>query len=303
MGRGALGGPVIAACLDSCSSLDTVVVDNASTDDTIMRVKARPSVRLIANPTNRGFAAAVNQGVGAHDHAYILLLNPDVELKYPVQPLVDTGAAIATGKLIDQHGKPQVGFTLRTFPTAATLAFEVLGLNRLWPRNPVNRRYRCLDADLDAPAQVEQPAGAYLLFRRNLWAQLGGFDEQFYPVWFEDVDFCKRAWDLGFRAQYVPEVEARHLGAHSITKLDWACREAYWYASLLRYAFKHFRPLAFRGVSAAVVSGSILRAVGGVFKRRSLQPVTVYARVGRLAALSLLCGRVPDQVEENERQD
>src|SRR5205807_2640796 len=107
----------------------------------------------------------------------------------------------------------------------------------------VNRHYRYLDADLDVPATVEQPAGAFLLFRRSVWTQLGGFDEQFRPLWFEDVDFCKRARDLGFEAHYVPQVTAHHLGGHSISKLDWALRTVYWYASLLRYASKHFRPM------------------------------------------------------------
>ncbi len=75
----------------------------------------------------------------------------------------------------------------------------MLGLNRLWPGNPVNRRYRCLDLDLEAAADVEQPAGAFLLIRRDAWQALGGFDEGFHPIWFEDVDFLKRARDAGYR--------------------------------------------------------------------------------------------------------
>ena len=230
--------------------------------------------------------------MAALDRPYILLLNPDVELLYPIQPLIEAGAAIASGKLLDRDRQPQVGFTIRRFPTAATLIFEVLGINRLWPRNPINRRYRYLDADLDTPAEVEQPAGAFLLFRRALWTQLGGFDPQFYPLWFEDVDFCKRAYDLGFHAQYIPEVTAHHLGAHSISKMDWACREAYWYASLQRYAFKHFRSWAFRGVSAAVVLGSIFRAAVEMIRRRSGKPLKVYATVAKVAGRSMISGRV-----------
>ena len=92
------------------------------------------------------------------------------------------------------------------------------------------------------------------MFRREVWQRLGGFDTQFYPLWFEDVDFCKRACDLGLKIQYVPQVTARHQGGHSIAGLDWACREVYWYVSLLRYASKHFRPARFsvgeRGSSA-----------------------------------------------------
>ena len=292
---------VIGACLDACSELDTVVVDNASTDETLVRVKSRSWARTIENTVNTGFAAAVNQGVAAQNHAFILLLNPDVEMTTPVEPAIDALIAachdpqtgIVSGKLLDMNGRPQTGFNIRRFPTAPALTFEVLGLNRLWPGNPVNRRYRCLDVDRDLARDVEQPAGAFLLFRRSLWTQLNGFDPRFYPLWYEDVDFCKRARDLGWKTRYLPTVTARHLGAHSIQKLDWACREAYWYASLLRYASKHFRSWAFRGVSAAVVLGSILRVVGGVVSRRNFQPVAVYAKVGRLAAMSLITGRVP----------
>ena len=140
---------------------------------------------------------------------------------------------------------------------------------------------------------MEQPAGALLLFRRKLWTELGGFDTRFHPLWYEDVDFCKRAADAGWKTRYLPTVTARHLGGHSIQKLDWGCREVYWYASLLRYGSKHLRSWAFRGVSAAVVFGSILRVISGVVSRRSFQPVAVYAKIIRLAAMSLMYGRVP----------
>ena len=289
-------GDVIERCLDSCADLPAVVVDNASADNTVELVRRRPAVRLIANTGNRGFAGAANQGVAALDTELILLMNPDVALESSIAPLAEAcsteGVAIAGGKLLDAAGIPQAGFTVRRFPTALTLAFEVLGVNRLLPRNPVNRRYRCLDLDLDKPAEVDQPPGALLMFRREVWRRLGGFDTQFHPVWFEDVDFCARARDLGLKIQYVPAVTARHRGGHSIASLTWSCREVSWYASLLRYASKHFRPYAFRGVSAAVVLGSMFRAVIGIIRWRSLKPVTVYARVTQIAALCLLSGRI-----------
>ncbi|MGI8744377.1 MAG: glycosyltransferase family 2 protein [Bryobacteraceae bacterium] len=289
---------VIGPCLDACSGCDAVVVDNASEDKTKSGVKSRSSVHLIENTSNLGFAAAVNQGVAALNKEFILLLNPDVELTSAIEPLIEacrqSQTAIASGKLLDDSGHPQAGFTIRRFPTPWSLALEALGANRIWPGNPVNRRYRYLDADPEMPAIVDQPAGAFLLFRRSLWVQLGGFDIRFHPLWFEDVDFCKRARELGWKAQYLPQVTATHLGAHSISKLPWACREVYWYASLLRYASKHFRPLAFRGVSAAVVLGSIFRSVWGVVSRRSFRPVTVYAEIGRLATLSFIHGCMPE---------
>jgi GT2 family glycosyltransferase len=194
--------------------------------------------------------------------------------------------------LVDSLGKIQTGFVVRRFPTPATLGFEVLGLNRALPWNAVNRRYRCLDLDLTKAAEVDQPAGAFLMFRREVWQRLGGFDTQFHPLWFEDVDFLKRIRALGLKIQYLPDVRARHQGGHSIAGMDWGCREVCWYVSLLKYASKHFRPYTYRGVSAAVVLGSMLRAVIGVIQRRSFKPVRVYAKIAKIAGSGVISGRV-----------
>jgi GT2 family glycosyltransferase len=284
---------MIERCLESCGNLPVVVVDNASEDAT-RELVPRERVRLIANPANYGFARAVNQGVTALDTELILLLNPDAELQTPLEDLeaacLREGTGLAAGQLTNEKGQPQRGFALRRFPTAPALMLEVLGVNRLVPLNPINRWYRCLNQDLSKPAEAEQPAGAFLMFRREVWHRLGGFDTQFYPLWFEDVDFCKRAHELGLKIQYVPQVTAIHQGGHSIAGLGWECREVYWYASLLKYASKHFRPLAFRWVSAAVVLGSLLRTMVGVLNRRSLRPVKLYAGIGRLACCSFISG-------------
>ncbi|HEV8039330.1 MAG TPA: glycosyltransferase family 2 protein [Bryobacteraceae bacterium] len=287
---------VIERCLDSCAHLLAVVIDNASQDNTVELVRRRSSVKLIANPSNRGFAGAANQGVAALDAEMVLLLNPDVQLETPVDPLAEAcsqeNVGLATGKLLDSQGKVQIGFTVRRLPTPLTLVLEVLGINRVLPWNPSNRRYRCLDLDLTKPAEVEQPPGAFLMFRREVWQRLGGFDTQFDPLWFEDVDFVKRARSEGFKIQYLPEVTARHRGGHSIAGMEWGCREVCWYVSLLRYASKHFRPYAYRGVSAAVVLGSLFRAMIGMIRRRSLRPIQVYAKIARVAVLGLISGHV-----------
>ncbi len=286
---------VIEACLDSCGDLPAVVVDNASQDATLAQIHARPQLSIIANTANLGFAAAANQGVNRLDSEFILLLNPDVQLRTPLDRLLeafnDPDTAIASGTLVDTNGKMQRGFTVRRFPSPITLALEALGINALFPSNPVNRRYRCLDLDLTKPQEVEQPAGAFLMFRRKVWAKLGGFDIRFHPLWFEDVDFCRRTANLGLRIRCIPQVQASHIGGNSISKLTWGCREVYWYASLLRYASKHFNSWAFRGVSLAVVLGSVFRAAFRAAKRRSSEPFSVYARVIRLAILCAVRGR------------
>jgi GT2 family glycosyltransferase len=290
-------GAVIGECLDSCSQMKTVVVDNASSDDTLQQVGLRPGVEVIANAENRGFAAAVNQGVQRADAEFVLLLNPDVKLRSDLQPLLaacgQEGTGLATGQLLDEEGNPQTGFSVRRLPTPAALAFEVLGLNRLFPWNPVNRKYRCLDLDPSKAADVEQPAGAFLLFRKALWEQLKGFDESFHPLWFEDVDFCKRSLDSGWKIRYVPEVQAIHRGGHSIAQLSWSHRERYWYVSLLKYASKHFRSSEFRGMSVAVVLGSLFRTIFAVVQKRSFEPCAVYSGVVSLGVVCAFYGKVP----------
>jgi N-acetylglucosaminyl-diphospho-decaprenol L-rhamnosyltransferase len=286
---------VIISCLEALSKLapemTAIIVDNASSDETVNLVRARSGVRLIANPENRGFAAAVNQGEGeANESEFILLLNPDVELSTAVDQLTESAQqyGLAAGRLVDQAGSTQAGFTLRRFPTPAALVCELFGINRLWPTNPVNRRYRCLDRDYDQPGLVEQPAGAFLMVRRDVWKKLDGFDERFYPVWFEDVDFCRRAVDAGHQIAYVPSVTARHEGGHSVGKIPEGRRASYWCVSLLTYAAKHFQPGAFRGICAAVVLSSIPRMVVGMIAGRTLSSGGIYLKIMRFAGRCLV---------------
>lgn len=286
---------VIGACLDSCLThepgAELVVVDNASQDLTREVVRSRPNVRLIANPENIGFAAAVNQGVRATTAPYVLLLNPDARLLTSVQSMAEEcrkGAGAVGGKLTHPDGSAQIGFALRRLPTAATLVFEALGINRLWPNNPWNRRYRCLDRDLDAPGEAEQPAGAFLMFRRDAWQAVGGFDPAFHPVWFEDVDFCKRLKDRGISIRYTPAAVACHEGGHSVKYLAWADRQGYWYGSLLRYAGKHFRPAKRRLVCLGSAAGLAPRLLIQVAGKGDLAAMIPALRIFRLAGRTFL---------------
>jgi N-acetylglucosaminyl-diphospho-decaprenol L-rhamnosyltransferase len=292
---------VILSCLDALAEMApgvaVTVVDNASTDGTAEFVRRRLGVRLITNRENRGFAGAANQGFAAAIGDPILLLNPDVRLRTSLTPLIEACRehGLAAGQLTGPDGGAQAGFTIRRFPTPASLAFELLGINRLWPGNAVNRRYRYLDRDLNREGPVEQPAGAFLMARRDVWKHLGGFDEGFHPVWFEDVDFCRRAAEAGYRIEYVPQVRAEHLGGHSVRKLTAASREVYWYDSLLRYGAKHFRPWPFRGVCLVAALSAVPRTVAGIFREQNLNPVVSCVQIMRLAVERLLCGVRPAQ--------
>jgi len=285
----------IGACLDAAmaTGAEVIVVDNASTDGTLELVRQRGAT-LIANPMNRGFAAAVNQGIHLVSADYILLLNPDAVLQGSLEPLRAAcevpGAGAAGGKLVDLEGGVQAGFSVRRLPRPLDLALEILLVNRLWPGNPANWHYRCYDLKYDEPAEVEQPAGAFLMIRRQVWEELGGLDEQFYPIWFEDVDFCKRIRDRGYHVYFEPRAVAAHRGGHSIRKILLENRELYWYGSLLKYAFKHFHSGASWVLCLAVLIGSLMRMAIGVVLQGSLRPVLVYGRVMVLAGRYLLFG-------------
>jgi N-acetylglucosaminyl-diphospho-decaprenol L-rhamnosyltransferase len=288
---------VIGPCLDAAlrSGAAIVVVDNASADGTRAAVSGR-GVRLLTNDSNLGFAKAVNQGFAVLDCPYVLLLNPDAVLKTGLEPLREAcdlpGAAGAGGMLLDSGGRPQAGFMVRQLPSAAVLAMEALLLNRLWPGNPINAAYRGLRLDYAVQQRVEQPAGAFFLIRRAVWEELGGFDERFWPLWFEDVDFCRRALDRGYCFYYVPSVVAIHTGGHSIPALTLEMRRVYWYRSLLGYATKHFRPPGVRAVCVAVIIGSFLRAAAEAALQASLGPFATYGKIVRLAG-RLLVRRIP----------
>jgi GT2 family glycosyltransferase len=260
-------GRFLKACLEAAVPKlgHVVVVDNASSDDTVAVARRFPSVDLRINSANMGFATAANQGVRAVESDFVLLLNPDTVIRTDLDPLVTAcslpGVGAAAGKLMDGNGKPQAGFTVRRFPGARSLACESLGINRLWPGNPVNRRYRCSDLDLDTAQYVEQPAGAFLMFRRDVWFRLGGFDERFHPLWFEDVDFLRRMTCLGYSVWYDPAVEALHYGGHSLESVTPGDRQYFWYGNLLKYAAKHFGPLGLKATAASVAVGCAVRSM------------------------------------------
>jgi GT2 family glycosyltransferase len=256
-----------ALCAES--DWEIVLIDNASSDDTRERVtRFANRVRIIANAENRGFAGAVNQAVKLATGSVIVALNPDTVPQHGaldcLARILDTKTGAAGGMLLDQLGKPQLGFLVRRFPTLASALSEVLLLNRLWPSNPWNSRYRCLDLDYSRSQEVDQPAGAALAFRRHAWEQAGGLDELFYPVWFEDVDFCLRLRQLQWRIVYCPEAVFRHAGGHSVSRLSFCERQHYWYANLLRYFRKHHGRVAVVLLRVGIAFGMLLRSLAAL---------------------------------------
>ena len=287
----------IADCIRSARNAGIekiVVVDNGSTDHTRKIVELIEGVRLLVFPENLGFAGGVNQGVAALDTEYVLILNPDcfVDSGIPAMKRAARDGA-AGGMLLGEDGKLQQGFAVRRLPTATTLIFEVLGINRIFAGNPVNRRYRCTGFDPKREQQVEQPPAAFFLVKREVFVALNGMDAEYWPVWFEDVDFCARLLLAGYRISYCPEAKAKHRGGGSVKKIFWPFKELAWYGSLLRYSIQHFGWLSSRLVVLAVAAASVPRALTGIiFRRQGVRTLGVYADVIRLAWMSLVHNRV-----------
>lgn len=261
-------GPALFRCLASLSpDYEVVVCDNASDAETA-RVVARefPHVTLLSQPRNLGFAGGVNAARRVARAPKLLLLNPDtvaepgaverLSARLDAEPSV---AAVA-GRLEDADGKPQRGFNVRRFPTLASLAADLLLLDHVWPDNPASFRYYARDLDPDSPAEVEQPAAACLMVRAEAFDAIGGFDERFFPAWWEDVDFCRRLRSRGYRSVYEPAAVFRHEGGSSVAKLGAEGFTRAYYGNLRRYVRKHHGAGASVVVRALIAVGLLLRA-------------------------------------------
>ena len=288
----------IVQCLRALAheGCEIVVVDNASRDDTVRQVeslRAEEPVELLRISRNLGFAAGVNHGVRASSGDVVLILNPDAiaepgAVKRLTDCIAAESASAAGGALLSDSGEPDRGFAFRRLPTLRHLLAEVLLLNQVWPSNPINRRYRCLEADYLSVQQVQQPAGACLAITREAWDAVGGMDIQFSPVWFEDVDLCKRLIDSGRKIVYCPTAHFRHAGAHSVGKLSFRDKQVFWYTNMLRYARKHFSAIKVWILRVGIVKGMFLRSLAvlvgaGPTSIRFSEALTAYGAVMKVA--------------------
>ncbi len=226
-------------------SAQVFVVDNNSADGSAAMVKRLfPEVRLIANADNRGFAAANNQVLSTVSGKMYLLLNPDTEIK--------PGALVALVEFLRRDPKigvvaPQllnsdnsIQRSCRSFPTITGMAMELTGLSRWFPKLPASS-YKMLDFDHTYARQVDQPEGACLLVRREVFEQVGLFDESFFML-FEEVDWCFRVKQAGWQIWFTPAAKVTHHYGQSIKQVK--LKMIYYsHRGFFRYLMKHNRSL------------------------------------------------------------
>lgn len=224
---------------------EVIVVDNASDDFDEQAFKSEfPLVRLIANSTNNGYARGNNQALALAKGDYVLLLNPDTEV---TEGAIDSlltfmtshpDAAAAGAKLIRPDGT--IDRSVRSFPYPGAIAWEFLGLSKLFPNSRAFGAYRMTYFNYDKVAEVDQPMGSCLILSRSALDETGVFDEQF-PIFFNEVDWLYRARTQGYKIYFTPDATVIHHGAagtRQAGKRKMTCES---HKSLLRFYNKHFK--------------------------------------------------------------
>jgi GT2 family glycosyltransferase len=242
-------------CLNSLQAqsglnVSVCVVDNASTDGSVDVVACEfPDVRLIRNTTNAGFSSGNNLGLseyGFPDRArarYAMLLNPDTVVPPDaLRKMVEFADAnldvgVVGPKLLLMDGTLDKACR-RSFPTPEVSFYRFTGLNKLFPRSPRFGRYNMTFLDEDQQADVDSCVGACMLVRAEAIQKAGLLDEQFF-MYGEDLDWCLRIKQHGYRVIYYPSVVVHHVkraASRASRKAQYEFQRAMW----LFYR-KHYR--------------------------------------------------------------
>ncbi|MBE6968994.1 MAG: glycosyltransferase family 2 protein [Ruminococcaceae bacterium] len=239
---------------------ETIVMDNSDgpTDDCGADI-----YRLVEN---RGFGAACNEGAALASGALLLFLNPDSELQpgsldAACRMLEESENAGLVGiRTILPGGSFEPG-CLRGFPTPERAAAYYLGLERLFPGNRLCGGYHMTWLDRTQNHEVDCVSGSFMLLRRALFEELGGFDEDFF-MYGEDMDLCCRVKEKGLRVLYC----ADGFMLHHHGKCGKSPRQtAAFYESMILFYEKHYRNLYPKAVYTAVCTAASL------MKRRALR--------------------------------
>ncbi len=196
--------------------MEVIVVDNASKDDSAEMVKKEFSkeVRLIESDTNLGFAGGNNLAIPYLKGRYVLFLNSDT-----VTPGDTLGYLV---KYMDEN--PEVGIVTcrvdlkiggidkdchRGFPTPWAAVTNLVGLSKMFPNSRIFNQYHKDYLDLKTTHEIDAVTGAFLFVRKSAADKLGYWDETFF-FYGEDLDFCYRYHEAGWKIVYNPKVHIIH---------------------------------------------------------------------------------------------
>ena len=206
--------PWIEQCLESLSGVETVVVDNGSSDGTVAFVRERfPQVRMIESE-NRGLGAGWNIGISETDSRWVLLLNADAWLSPgALERLVAFADSRPRGAVFGPRLRNPDGTlqrSVRGFPTLWRLATEYFFLRKLAPRTDLLNAFYGGGFRHDEAREVEVVMGACMLLRREAIAEVGPCDEDFF-LFSEETDWCYRFRQAGWEVVFFPGAECTHV--------------------------------------------------------------------------------------------
>ena len=246
-------GDFLTHCVDSIFIKENLhlvgtvyIIDNNSKDDSLEKIQMHDKVKIISNSENLGFAKGCNQGFKKCDSGYILLLNPDAQLKSTT--LADCITFLETKSEVDILGcqllneEGEVGASCSRFPSPSGFLKDALGLSKLAPKL-FKPGILMTEFDHKVSCFVDQLMGAFMFMRTSIFQKVGYFDEQFF-VYFEEVDFSKRLADMGGKSYFNSDIKAIHIG-EGTTKSVKAFRLYLSLQSRLKYARKHFSKIGF----------------------------------------------------------
>jgi hypothetical protein len=270
-------------------SFHTIVVDNASPDDSAAMVRAEfPQVELIVSPINGGYSYANNLGLralgfnGAGDVAptaprYALLLNPDTEV--PPDGLARMVAYMDAHPQVGAAGPklimPLDGDKLdvacrRSFPTPEVAFYHYSGLAKLFPKSPRFARYNMTYVDPDVELEVDSVVGAYMQVRREAIRAVGLLDEAFF-MYGEDLDWAFRIKSAGWKVMYYPPVVVKHVKRAASRRSPKAQFE--FYRAMLIFYRKHFRTTTPWWLHTLVLLALMMKGGPGLWQEMK-QPLT-----------------------------
>ncbi|MCP4536826.1 MAG: glycosyltransferase family 2 protein [Chloroflexi bacterium] len=191
----------VASIRSTRSTVEIVVVDNASTDGAVERVKAEfPSIRAVRSERNTGFGAGNNLGTRCAKGTFLVFLNPDAIvtdgwLEAMVRPLAeDSSIGLVTPKVLLQNNSDRINVTGLNVHLSGISMCRGLGDSRV---------------AFDEATLVAAISGVAFAVRREVFEAVGGFDKDFF-LYMEDVDLSLRVWLEGYRCLYVPQAVIRH---------------------------------------------------------------------------------------------
>jgi GT2 family glycosyltransferase len=284
---------------------EVIVVDNASGDDTAEMVRREfPTVHLVANADNRGFAAANNQGLAIARGRYVLLLNPDTVVLDDVLAgaveHADRHPDVAVVGCQVMESETALQRTCFRFPSPWHTFLYATGLARLRPRSRLAGREWYGDWDRATARDVDVVSGMFMLVRRSAIDEVGPMDESYF-VYAEETDWCYRFRRAGWRCAFAPVGRILHVhgGGQSTGQVS-VRMTVQLQRSLLIFHRKHLGRAAWAATKCLFVVAMASRAVGWSLRSAIARGAGAKARAragARCAAAALrhhLTGREPD---------